>query len=181
MRNSKELDWSYIRGERIRELTGYEGLYGVSNKGVVYNLRTRCALEPMREAYVTLSKHSKLRTYRIGDLVAREWVENKMMWEYVVHNDGNIRNNKVSNLRWSPKKESVRRGKKFKPHSVMQFDMLGGLINIYGSITDACLATGFSRSSISRCCRGLLDNVSGYRWRYENSKSSLCWEEEWGY
>lgn len=164
---AREIEIGYTRGERTREISGYEGLYGVSNKGNVYSLKSGCALVANREAYVTLSKGGKIATYRIADLVAREWVANKMRWSYVRHKDGDVRNNRADNLEWCQEKE-VQRGSANKlARKVLQLDLMGGLVGKYNSIADASLVTGVDKSSISRCCRGSAMSAGGYRWRFE--------------
>jgi hypothetical protein len=164
---AREIEIGYTRGERTREISGYEGLYGVSNKGNVYSLKSGCALVANREAYVTLSKGGKIATYRIADLVAREWVANKMRWSYVRHKDGDVRNNRADNLEWCQEKE-VQRGSANKlARKVLQLDLMGGLVGKYNSIADASLVTGVDKSSISRCCRGSAMSAGGFRWRFE--------------
>lgn len=164
---AREIEIGYTRGEQTREISGYEGLYGVSNKGNVYSLRNGCALEANREAYVTLSKGGKIATYRIADLVAREWVANKMRWSYVRHKDGDVRNNVASNLEWCQEKEVVRGNASKLSRKVLQFDEMGGLVGKYNSISDAALVTGVDKSSISKCCRGSAVRAGGYMWRFE--------------
>ena len=164
---SREIEIGYTRGERTREISGYEGLYGVSNKGNVYSLRSGCALEANREAYVTLSKGGKIATYRIADLVAREWVANKMRWNYVRHKDGDVRNNRAENLEWCQEKEVVRGVASRLARKVLQLDMMGGLVGKFNSVSDASLVTGVDKSSISRCCRGSAMSAGGFRWRLE--------------
>lgn len=167
---AREIEIGYTRGERTREISGYEGLYGVSNKGNVYSLKSGCALVANREAYVTLSKGGKIATYRIADLVAREWVANKMRWSYVRHKDGDVRNNRSDNLEWCQEKE-VQRGSANKlARKVLQLDLMGGLVGKYNSIADASLVTGVDKSSISRCCRGSAMSAGNYRWRFESGK-----------
>ena len=164
---AREIEIGYTRGERTREISGYEGLYGVSNKGNVYSLKSGCALVANREAYVTLSKGGKIATYRIADLVAREWVANKMRWSYVRHKDGDVRNNRADNLEWCQEKE-VQRGSANKlARKVLQLDLMGGLVGKYNSIADASLVTGVDKGSISRCCRGSAMSAGNYRWRFE--------------
>jgi hypothetical protein len=164
---AREIEIGYTRGERTRDISGYEGLYGVSNKGNVYSLRSGCALVANREAYVTLSKGGKIATYRIADLVAREWVANKMRWSYVRHKDGDVRNNRADNLEWCQEKE-VQRGSANKlARKVLQLDLMGGLVGKYNSIADASVVTGVDKSSISRCCRGSAVSAGGFRWRFE--------------
>lgn len=164
---AREIEIGYTRGERTREISGYEGLYGVSNKGNVYSLRSGCALEANREAYVTLSKGGKIATYRIADLVAREWVANKMRWSYVRHKDGDERNNRADNLEWCQEKEVVRGVASKLARRVLQLDMMGGLVGKFNSIADASLVTGVDKGSISRCCRGSAMSAGGFRWRFE--------------
>lgn len=158
----------YIAGEQTREVRGYEGLYGVSTRGIVYNLRTGCALEPVRGAYVSLSKDGRVTSYRVADLVALEWVRNPWRRPYVVHKDGNIRNNDARNLEWSDWDDRKNRVLiRVDRRKVLQLDMMGGLVARYNSISDASLATGVDKGSISRCCRGSYGSSGGFRWQFE--------------
>ena len=157
----------YIRGEQIREVVGYEGLYGVSNKGNVYSLMSGCLIEGQKGAYVTLSKDGKGKSWRIGDLVAMAWLRNVGGLKYVRHKDGDIRHNVVSNLEWSNEKEKPRRS---DARRVLQLDLMGALVCKYNSIADASLVTGVDKGSISRCCRGSAMSAGRYRWKFEGGK-----------
>lgn len=163
----EQVDLRYVRGEHTKEIRGYEGLYGVSDKGNVYNLRSGCMVTPSRGAYVTLSKGGEAMTYRVGDLVARSWVRNKWKYKYVVHKDGDIRNNRVDNLEWSEEKEVIRGKSRRDARKVLQIDRLGGLVGKYNSISDASYMSGVDKASISRCCRGSATSAGGYCWRFE--------------
>jgi hypothetical protein len=133
----------------------------------VYSLKNGCSLGTIRDAYVTLSRGGRVATYRIADLVAKEWVENKMRWLYVRHKDGDVRNNRAENLEWCPDKEVVRGCKSKLARKVLQLDMMGGLVGKFNSVSDASMVTGVDKSSISRCCRGSAMSAGGYRWRWE--------------
>lgn len=174
----KEQEWSeaggqrsgveYIWQEMTREVRGYEGLYGVSTRGYVYNLRTGCALEPVRGAYVSLSKEGKVTTYRVADLVALEWVKNPWRKPYVVHKDGDVTNNDARNLEWSEVDDRKNRALIRKDRrKVLQLDMMGGLVAKYDSVSDASLVTGVDKGSISRCCRGSYESSGGFKWQFE--------------
>ena len=154
----------YKVGEVTREVRGYEGLYGVSQRGIVYNLRTGCMLEPIRGAYVCLSKEGRVTTYRVADLVALEWVRNPWRMQYVVHKDGNIRNNDARNLEWSDVKKKPKRADSIV---VLQMDEMGNLLRKFNSISDASTVTGVNKGCISRCCNGSYETAGGFRWRYE--------------
>ena len=99
----------YMKNEQVRDVVGYEGLYGVSNKGNVYSLRSGCLIEGQKGAYVTLSKDGKGKSWRIGDLVAMAWIRNVGGLRFVRHKDGDIRHNVVRNLEWCNEKEKPRR------------------------------------------------------------------------
>lgn len=49
---------------------------------------------------------------------------------------------------------------------VLQLDLNGEFINEFVSVADASRANGFSRTCISRCCRGERKQSSGYLWKY---------------
>ena len=59
--------------------------------------------------------------------------------------------------------EKIRRGAKI----ILQYDMDGNLISEYISIHDASEKSGISRDCISKCCRGIYKQASGYVWRYK--------------
>ena len=52
------------------------------------------------------------------------------------------------------------------PRPVSQYDFNGNFIREYGSAYEAAKETGFDSSSISKCCKGKLNNVKGYIWKY---------------
>lgn len=154
----------YKVDEYTREVRGYEGLYGVSQMGTVYNLRTGCALEPIKGAYVSLSKNGRVTTYRVADLVALEWVRNPWRMPCVRHKDGDKTNNAAKNLEWAESRAKPRRNNSIV---ILQMDQMGNLLQKFNSIADASLVTGVQKSSISRCCNGNYDMAGGFRWRYE--------------
>lgn len=156
-----------MENEQVRDVVGYEGLYGVSNRGNVYNLRSGCLVEGQKGAYVTLSKNSKGKTWRIGDLVAMAWIRNVGGLRYVRHKDGDIRHNVVKNLEWSNEREKPVRS---DARRVLQLDLMGVLVGKFNSISDAAMVTGVDKGSISRCCRGNAVSAGRYRWRFEGGK-----------
>lgn len=102
-----------------KDVVGYEGLYEVSNKGLVrtkegkvthsslHGLRvwkTRILKEKnkkSRDVRVDLWKDKKPKTFLVHRLVAMAFVENNdTLKNCVNHKDGNPRNNNASNLEW---------------------------------------------------------------------------------
>lgn len=100
-----------------KDIEGYEGFYQVSNKGRIKSLdrlvRSKCGstqlkrgkvLKPQntRDGYlqVTLSKYSKLKTYKIHQLVGKAFLLNPNNYVEINHKDENTLNNDFRNLEW---------------------------------------------------------------------------------
>lgn len=109
--------------ERWKPIPGYEGKYGVSNRGRVKSLaRMRdcnggLAFMPERirkqdyaKGYFQLSllKNAKKRIWKIARLVALAFLPNPENKPQVNHKDGNKRNNRLSNLEWATRSENMK-------------------------------------------------------------------------
>ena len=97
-----------------KPVTGYEGLYEVSNMG---NFRKLCLNGTIKVLKTTknnwgyhtigLWKNKKVKQYRASRLIAEAFIPNPDNKPYVDHIDTNKDNNKVDNLRWvSPSENS---------------------------------------------------------------------------
>lgn len=95
-----------------RAISGYEGLYAVSDKGAVRNDRTLKVLKPDmdKDGYmsVVLSKDNKPRGFRLHRLVAAAFVRLPTDGEQVNHKNGKRSDNKASNLEWLTNTENQR-------------------------------------------------------------------------
>lgn len=117
-----------IPGEVWRPITGYEGLYEVSNMGRVKSVARRvycpCVLgdgdtravperilkNDLRNQYysATLNKDGKAKVFRVHRLVASAFIgEAPSPTHQINHIDGNKLNNVVSNLEWVTPKENT--------------------------------------------------------------------------
>ena len=92
--------------ETFKEIEGYEGLYKVSDKGMVFSTPRKGTkggtLPPIEEEYqsVVLCKKMKCKKHKIHRLVAKAFISNPNGYNMVNHKDGNKYNNHVSNLEW---------------------------------------------------------------------------------
>lgn len=103
--------------EQWRPVVGYEGFYEVSDQGrvrsvdrhILYSNGKTCfwrgrvlRQSPCMGGYmkITLSKGSRLRTLKPHVLVLEAFVGPRPEGMEACHNDGNVTNNRLSNLRW---------------------------------------------------------------------------------
>lgn len=98
--------------ERWLPVAGYEGLYEVSNLGRVKSyprktasgVRGGCALKPLNHSFgysiVVLYKDAKRQMCYVHALVAEAFIGGRPAGMQACHNDGNPKNNCLSNLRW---------------------------------------------------------------------------------
>lgn len=86
--------------------------YSVSSDGDVRNDKTGRILNPFesRLGYlqVRLKVNGKNKTFYLHRLVAETFVKNPDGKKDINHKDGNIRNNKASNLEWGSEEEAIK-------------------------------------------------------------------------
>lgn len=114
---------SDLTAERWLPVTGYEGLYEVSDQGRVRSmdrvLNMRCGglraikgrlLSPGRQAsgheFVSLWKNGQPKTQRVHRLVLIAFAGPPGEAQECAHCDGDPRNNTLRNLRWASRKEN---------------------------------------------------------------------------
>lgn len=167
-----------IEKEEFREVSGYEGLYEVSNLGRVR--RNGKILKPTkgRDGYlrVDLRKNGTRRDSLVHRLVAQTFIPNPSNFPCINHKDEDKTNNCLDNLEWCDHKYNNNYGTRnkrislsqFKP--VLQFDKSGNFIAEYESGIEASRKTGINRHDISQCCLGLYHHKSagGFIWKYKN-------------
>lgn len=100
-----------------KDILGYEGLYQVSNSGLVKSLPKqwvngigklqshngiilRQCINSEGYCGVALSKNKISKSFRVHRLVISAFCENKNNLPYVDHIDADKQNNNISNLRW---------------------------------------------------------------------------------
>lgn len=98
----------------MKDIVGYEGLYGVTSTGLVWaypkasRLKGRLlkqAIDRGGYAYVGLYKDGKTTKLKVHRLVAQAYLV-ACDKPHVNHKDGNKLNNNVSNLEWVTPKEN---------------------------------------------------------------------------
>lgn len=96
--------------EEWKNISGYDGLYKVSNLGKIYSVKKHIILKTKeRKGYVAINlyKNNTLKTFYVHRLVAQEFIPNPLKLEQVNHLDCNKHNNRVDNLAWCTTNENI--------------------------------------------------------------------------
>ena len=176
------------------DVIGYEGLYQASNMGRVKSLNycrrgyakilTPSTTGTCRDKRykVTLFKDGIGEVYLVHRLVAKTFIPNPENKRTINHIEGNPANNNVNNLEWATSSENNlhayrvlgktngnvgKRGAEVHNHrGVIQYSANGDFIRKWDSMSDAARYVGGHIENIYKCCRGIYNTSSGYRWRY---------------
>lgn len=171
-----------------KDVTGYVGLYQVSNLGRVRNKSGLIMSQKpsKRDGYVRLLlyKAGKYKAEYVHILVAQQFLQKPSFDSAEVnHIDANKSNNVVSNLEWVTKRENhfhaVRLGLKpvnptigkygsdnpcSKP--IFQYTTDGVFIREWKSRDEAASYYGCTPNSISRCMNGVRKTCKGFLWKH---------------
>ncbi len=162
--------------EQWRDISGYEGIYQVSDAGRIKSVRTGQlrSLVKDKDGYLQLKLHKNgvQETHKVHRLVARAFIPNLEKLPLINHKNEDKRDNRVDNLEWCTKEYNnfygvgsdryVGRRKeviRMNPHDDSD-------VATYASICAAAEACGVLACSISQCCSGKLQTAGGYVWKY---------------
>lgn len=151
---------------------GYDGLYLVSNTGIVYSVRRRAILKPDNARgylQVTLQKDGERSRKKVHRLVAELFIPNPDNLPCVNHKDENKGNNTVDNLEWCTVEYNNKFGsrtEKSKKTQIENAQKNGKTKTVYESSKQAERETGIYHSHISKCCIGKAKTAGGARWEY---------------
>lgn len=97
-----------------KDISGYEGLYQISNTGEVFSTKrygTRggiLRLSKYKDYYIVgLTRNGKHKKYRVHRLVAQTFIHNPENKPCVNHIDCNSLNNNLNNLEWCTYSENL--------------------------------------------------------------------------
>lgn len=179
-----------------KDITGYEGIYQVSNMGRIKTIEhvsvgkhKRKVSERIRvprhssNGYllVNLHKGRERKYHTVHRLVALAFCNGYFDGADVNHIDGNKRNNVYTNLEWCTRSENMvhsfevlghkkgngLKGKfHYKAQPVVQLSLSGDFIKEWGSSGEIRREIGYSDSCIRKCLHGKQESFKGYKWVY---------------
>lgn len=175
--------------EEWRDMSGFEGLYLISNLGRVksvkrfkrnnggiqlVNERLRI-LTPDKDGYlrVCLSKDGRHYLKGVHRLVAEAFIPNPDNLPVVNHKNEDKQDNRVENLEWCTVQYNTRYGNGIKKMAIKQGRPVlqisnDKVIKEYYSTGEASRQTGISQGSIYNVCKGKGKHAGGYEWRFKD-------------
>ena len=150
----------------MKDIKGYEELYGITSCGKVWSYRNKKFLTPGADSSgylcVNLYKDGESKNYRIHRLVAEAYIPNPDNLPQIDHIDNNKNHNYLNNLQWITNKDNCRKSHN-KP--ILQYDLDGNFIREWECAADVGKEV---RSNIVTCLKGRLKSAYGYVWKYKN-------------
>lgn len=176
-------------GELWKDVMGFEGLYKISKSGMLVSywskkprfikVKTYSHERGGHLLHYQLRGRDRKNYYKKVDvLVAEHFIPNPFRYKYVLHIDGNPKNNNADNLRWTERsvKYRVKKSESYKMHKgkhnlmttqgVDQYYTDGTYINTFKSISEAAEKAKCSCSSIKEVLNGNKSSIGGYVWKY---------------
>jgi hypothetical protein len=160
-----------------RDVKGYEGLYMVSDTGLIKSLSLRknkpeYIKKPSKNKcgymHTSLIKNGVQKDVRVHRLVAEAFVPNPNRYKEVNHIDEDKTNNCAANLEWCSRLYNVTYGsQKRKRRKVFQYTLGGKFIAEHDGWKDAENNTGIDSRRIFDAAHRKNGTAHGYMWRYE--------------
>lgn len=163
---------------RIKAIKGYEGLYEVSESGVIYSLnygRAKGKRLPLKPKFsnnyhkVSLMKDKIETQVYVHRLVISTFIKNPENKLTVNHINGIKTDNRLCNLEWATHSENQSHGfktlKRRSANRVSQISKNGDVVKTYCSCSEASRATGIDSTSIVKASKGILKTAGGFQWR----------------
>ncbi len=166
----------------MRDVVGFEGLYGVTSCGKIYSYKRKIFLKQRYDKYgykrVTLSKDGTLYTRFVHQLVAQAYIPNPENKPTVNHKNEVKTDNYVQNLEWMTFQENHDYGTRNERSGVGVKKPVRCIETgeVYESIKAAAAAVNRAPDGISKVLAGRNKTCGGYTWELveeENEEVNL--------
>lgn len=157
-----------------KDIDGFGNVYQVSSYGRVRHKQNGIKTFTETNGYYKVNLYDKekksYKRCRVHRVVASAFIENPNNYKEVNHIDEDKHNNNVSNLEWCSREQNLIHSiktNKFKTVKVVQCDMLGNVLKIYNSASDAERETGVPRTHICKVILGRygFKSAGGFLWK----------------
>ena len=158
----------------MKDVVGYENIYGVTSCGKVWSYRNECFLKPKCEKNgylrVQLCKNGEVKMYSLHRLVAQAYIPNPENLPQVNHKDENKANNCLQNLEWCDAKYNtnygtgIERSANSRKIPILQYTLDGKLVREWPSATDVSRE---AQANICYCLSGKYKTAYGFIWKYK--------------
>ncbi len=159
----------------MAQIEGYEGLYDISESGVITNLKSGNTLDGSINSYgyrvVSLTKNGRKKDFKVHRLLATAFIPNPHGLRVVNHIDGNKLNNSLDNLEWCTHGENNIHARKvlqleYSARPVMQLTADGKILAVWVNASVAAHFVNGSSALILACCKGSVGTAYDYLWNY---------------
>ena len=161
-----------------KEIPGYEGIYEISNTGVV---RGRKGIRKILVSwdgyqYVKLCNRGHEKKFKVHRLVALAFLPNPLGFPEINHKDENKENNNVCNLEWCDRKYNNNYGKrnivagisirKANQRRVFRYDKNLNFLDSFVSAKEAEKILKIDHTGILKCANNKRKTAGGFIWKY---------------
>lgn len=164
-----------------KPIKGYEGLYVISEKGVIRNCRSNAVLKGNINSFgyrvVSLVRNGKKKDFKLHRLLAIAFISNPYNYECVNHIDGNKENNSLDNLEWCTKNYNNRHAREqlsldYVERAIVQSTLSGKVVAVWRNANIAATVLNGSSVCILACCRKTAASAYNYQWSYAETTFS---------
>lgn len=161
-----------------KPVIGYEGLYEVTDTGLVYSVRSKKYLSQKKRSdgymEVNLWRNNFGQSFLVHRLVAEAFIPMVSGLGQINHKDENRSNNNAENLEWCNAKYNSNYGTNRKRGVYTRKSRQSNCKkvkcvetgNVYESIQLATSMTGVHNTNISRALKGERNTAGGFHWEY---------------
>ena len=157
----------------MRDIPGYEGLYGITSCGRVWSYKRKIFLKPCKTKngylQVTLFKNGDRERVYVHRIVLETYEPCENMKDLQVNHKSEIKiDNSLNNLEWLTAKENINYGTHNKRIAAARGKKVRCIETgiVYSSISEASRQTGINIGSISQCCNGKQKTAGGFHWEF---------------
>lgn len=158
----------------IKNVKGYEGIYGVTDEGKVFNLNTGQQKQPVFDKVtgyykVQLWANNKMKCLFVHRIVAEAYKILEDGKRYVNHKNGIKTDNRVDNLEWCTNRENSIHSIEVLGNSVFDKapNFKGVIHKVYGffvTAQEAANMIGISKRGMLRMLNGDKENTTFFEW-----------------